>query len=181
MGLARAEEAAHPLGIEHLVGDGRDLHLTGMMEGVVRSPGLLTGRSVMRQEEPSLGGPLWPLEALRKILPFEAAATSDWLGCVGLGAARYPETPAFEFNRPALINHTLVLFSRPPAELVLVYEGVKRHVPPPAGSIMLVPAGSPGRVRWSGCYTLATRKPARITSLVEVDDTPGLLPRRVSS
>ena len=43
MGLARAEEAAHPLGIEYLVGDGRDLHLTGMMEGVVRSPGLLTG------------------------------------------------------------------------------------------------------------------------------------------
>jgi len=30
-------------------------------------------------------------------------------------------------------------------------------------------------------YTLATRKPARITSLVAVDDTPGLLPRRVSS
>ena len=31
-----------------------------------------------------------------------------------------------------------------------MYEGVKRHVPPPAGSIMLVPAGSPARWRWSG-------------------------------
>jgi AraC family transcriptional regulator len=28
---------------------------------------------------------------------------------------------------------------------------VKRNVPPPAGSISLVPAGSPGRVRSSGC------------------------------
>jgi hypothetical protein len=32
----------------------------------------------------------------------------------------------------------------------LRYEGIKRHVPPPAGSIVLVPAGRPGRVRWSG-------------------------------
>jgi AraC family transcriptional regulator len=32
-----------------------------------------------------------------------------------------------------------------------LYEGVKRHVPPPAGSIMLVPAGSPARVRSRGC------------------------------
>ena len=74
----------------------------------------------MRQEEPSLGGPLGPLEALHKILRFEAAATSDWLGCVGLGAARYPETPAFEFNRHALIHHTLALFSRPPEELASI-------------------------------------------------------------
>jgi AraC family transcriptional regulator len=28
---------------------------------------------------------------------------------------------------------------------------VKRHLPPPAGSIVLVPAGSPARVRTSGC------------------------------
>src|SRR5262245_8229002 len=31
------------------------------------------------------------------------------------------------------------------------YEGVKRNVPPPAGSILLLPAGSPARVRSSGC------------------------------
>jgi AraC family transcriptional regulator len=29
---------------------------------------------------------------------------------------------------------------------------VKRHVPPPAGSIILVPAGTPGHVRWSGGF-----------------------------
>lgn len=37
--------------------------------------------------------------------------------------------------------------TRPPKDLDLRYEGVKRHVPPPAGSISLVPAGSPVRVR----------------------------------
>jgi AraC family transcriptional regulator len=44
----------------------------------------------------------------------------------------------------------LVLFTRQPEELDLGYEGVKRHVSPPAGSISLVPAGSPARVRSSG-------------------------------
>jgi AraC family transcriptional regulator len=32
-----------------------------------------------------------------------------------------------------------------------MYEGVKRHVPPPAGAIMLVPAGTPALWRWRGC------------------------------
>src|SRR5262249_46106657 len=32
------------------------------------------------------------------------------------------------------------------------FEGVKRHIPPPAGAIILVPAGTPGRVRWSGGF-----------------------------
>jgi AraC family transcriptional regulator len=49
-----------------------------------------------------------------------------------------------------MTHHRLVLFSRPPEELDLVYEGVKRHVPPPAGAISLVPAGTPSRGRWSG-------------------------------
>jgi hypothetical protein len=40
--------------------------------------------------------------------------------------------------------------SRPPEELDLRYEGVKRHVPPPAGSILGVPAGSAVRMRSSG-------------------------------
>ena len=32
-----------------------------------------------------------------------------------------------------------------------MYEGVKRHVPPPAGSVSLLPASCPARVRSSGC------------------------------
>jgi AraC family transcriptional regulator len=49
-----------------------------------------------------------------------------------------------------LSHHWLILITRPPEKLDLLYEGVKRHVPPPAGSILLVPAGSPAHWRWSG-------------------------------
>src|SRR5262249_60533984 len=40
---------------------------------------------------------------------------------------------------------------RPPEELDLMYEGGKRPAPPPAGSVSLLPAGCPARVRSSGC------------------------------
>ncbi|MFL5335822.1 MAG: helix-turn-helix domain-containing protein [Geminicoccaceae bacterium] len=106
----------------------------------------------MRREEPGLGGPLGPLAALRQIIPFEPAAASDRLGWVGLEAARYRAAPASELNPPALTHHRLVLFSRPPEELDLRYEGVKRHLPPPSGSIAVVPAGSPALWRWTGCF-----------------------------
>jgi AraC family transcriptional regulator len=106
----------------------------------------------MRHEEPGLGGPLGPLAALRKVIPFEVAAASDRLGWVGLEAARFGAAPASELNLPAITHHRLFLFARPPEELDLVYEGVKRHVPPPAGSISLVPAGSSPWVRWSGRF-----------------------------
>ena len=36
----------------------------------------------------------------------------------------------------------LVLIVQPPEKMDLRYEGVKRDTPPPAGSIMVVPAGS---------------------------------------
>ena len=93
---------------------------------------------MIRQEEPGRDG------------PFEPSAASDRLGWVGLKASRYRDVPYSEVDRPALTHHTLVLATRPPEELDLMYEGVKRHVPPPAGSIMLVPAGCPSRWRWRG-------------------------------
>src|SRR4051795_9666498 len=104
----------------------------------------------MRQEEPGLGGPLGPLAALRQIIPFEPAAASDRLGWVGLEAARYRAAPASKLNPPGLTYSRLVLFSRPPEELDLQYEGVERRMPPPAGAISVVPAGSPALWRWSG-------------------------------
>jgi AraC family transcriptional regulator len=110
------------------------------------------GTRDLQQKEPRPGGPPGPLAELRKIIPFEAAAASDRLGWVGLQAARYRAAPASELNPPALDHDRLVLFSRPPEELDLRYEGVKRHVPPPAGSISVVPAGSPVRWRWSGSF-----------------------------
>jgi len=103
----------------------------------------------MSQEELGRGNPIGFRDYLR-LLPHEPVASSD-LGWVGLEAARYRASPDSELNLPALTHHRLVLVTRPPQELDLRFEGVKRHVPPPAGAIILVPAGTPGRVRWSAC------------------------------
>jgi AraC family transcriptional regulator len=101
----------------------------------------------MKQEEE----PIRPWDWL-KVIPFQAVAASDRLGWVGLEAARYRASPAWEYNAPALTHHRLVLVTRPPEGLELRFDGVIRHVPPPAGAIILVPAGTPGRVRWSGGF-----------------------------
>jgi AraC family transcriptional regulator len=103
----------------------------------------------MRQVESRRAEPIAPRDWLEN-LPHEAVASSDRLGWDGLDAACFRATPAFELNLPALTHHMLVLFARPPEELDLRYEGVKRHVPPPAGTVSLVPAGSPHWVRTSG-------------------------------
>src|SRR5262245_43042736 len=66
-------------------------------------------------------------------------------------ATRFRGTPACEMDLPPLADHALILFSLPPDELDLQFEGVKRQVPPPAGAISLWPAGIPIRVRSSGC------------------------------
>src|SRR3954451_19561985 len=108
------------------------------------------GEAGMQKEDLGRSGPPGPFEDLRKLVPFEPYASSVRLGWVGLEAARYRESPDFEFSPPAIAHHRLVLFIRPPRELDLRYEGVKRHTPPPAGSITVVPAGRPARVRWSG-------------------------------
>jgi AraC family transcriptional regulator len=95
----------------------------------------------MRQERTG-GGPSGP--------PPEAGAASHRPGRVGLAASRCRDGPASEANLAPLDRHWLVLFARPPDELDLLYDGVKRHVPPPAGAVSLVPAGSPSRWRCRG-------------------------------
>jgi AraC family transcriptional regulator len=95
------------------------------------------------------GDPIAPRD-WHKLLPFAPAPASDRLGWTGLEAARAPAAPSAELDRPTLTHHTLVLFSRPPDELELHYEGVKRHRPPPAGAVSVVPAGSPSQWRWRG-------------------------------
>ena len=103
----------------------------------------------MRQEQPGASGPLRP-QVFRKQVPFEPSAASDRLGWVGLEAARYRDGARLG-ARPARLDPPLARpVHRPPEELDLRYEGVSRHVPPPAGSIPVVPAGSPARWRWSG-------------------------------
>ena len=102
-----------------------------------------------REDEAERGDPMGPLDWPR-ILPFAPAAASDHLGWVGLEAAHCRAEPAFELHVPALTHHRLVCVARPPEALDLRYDGVQRHVPPPAGSITLVPAGSPAWARSSG-------------------------------
>jgi AraC family transcriptional regulator len=101
----------------------------------------------MPQEEPrrSIG----PLDWLKRV-PFRPAASSAGLGWVGLEATRFRGAPGSELNQPAISHHRLFLLTRPPEQLDLLHEGVKRHVPPPAGAISLVPAGRPALWRWSG-------------------------------
>jgi len=105
---------------------------------------------MIRQDQPAGDSPLGPLDWL-KTLPHETAASSDRLGWIGVEAARCRAVPAFEFDLPALTHHRLFLFARPPDDLHLRYEEVERRGPPPAGSVMLLPAGSPARGRSSGC------------------------------
>ena len=105
----------------------------------------------MRREEAlGRGDPIGPLDWCR-IVPFAPAAASDRLGWVGLEAARFVAAPNSELTQPALTHHMLILFARPPDALDLRYDGVQRHVPPPPGSISLVPAGSPAWARTTGC------------------------------
>jgi AraC family transcriptional regulator len=121
----------------------------GFLRDVADPVTTVSETQVMRQEEPGRGDPIGPRD-WRKVVPFEADAASDRLGWAGLEAARYRAAPASDLNAPAITHHWLVLFARPPEELDLLYEGVKRHLPPSAGSISLVPAGTPTRWRWSG-------------------------------
>jgi hypothetical protein len=115
----------------------------GSLTGIVRET------QVMLQQDPGSGGLLGPFDWL-KLLPFEADAASDRLEWAGLEAARYRAAPDSELHPPAMTHHRLVLFAQPPEELELLYEGVKRHRPPPAGAISLLPAGTPAVWRWSG-------------------------------
>ena len=103
----------------------------------------------MREKKPLRGGHIGPLDWL-KTIPFAATAASERLGWVGLEAARYRAAPASEYHPPAFTHHWFVLFIRPPENMDLEFEGVKRHLPPPAGSVVLVPAGSQARWRLSG-------------------------------
>jgi hypothetical protein len=103
----------------------------------------------MRQDEPRHGDPIGPKD-WHKLLPFEPAPASDRLGWAGLEAASAPAAPSAELDRPPLTHHTLVLFTRPPEQFELLYDGVSRHRPPPAGSVSVLPAGTTSRWQWSG-------------------------------
>ena len=102
----------------------------------------------MRQQELGRGGLLGPLELIRH-LPGEPCAASNRRQWVGLEALRYHYQPPNEALQPPLTHHSLLLFLHTPKEFELQCDGVNRVVPPPAGSVLVVPAGSPARYRWS--------------------------------
>ena len=103
--------------------------------------------TVIRQTENSLK----ELEALQKFIPYAPCTTSYGVGWKGLEAVRYRNSStSVEFTLPPVSYHCLGLISRPPEKLHLRYEGVKRDMPPAAGSIVVVPAGSSQLVRWQG-------------------------------
>jgi AraC family transcriptional regulator len=94
---------------------------------------------IIRQEENCLKD----LEARQKIVPFVPVATSYGMGWKGLQAVRFRNSPISEFSaayKPG--THVLFLYVRPPEMMDVRYEKVKRDIPPPAGSISVVPAGS---------------------------------------
>ena len=68
---------------------------------------------------------------------------------MGLEALRYCDQPPNECFVPPLTHHSLLLFIQTPKELEVRSEGISRVVPPRPGSILMVPAGSPARYRWS--------------------------------
>src|SRR5215468_2972539 len=101
----------------------------------------------MRQQELGVSGLLGPLELI-KHFPGEPCAASDQRRWVGLEALRYRYQPPNEAFQPPLTHHSLLLFLHTPKEFEARYEGISRVVPPPAGSILMVPAGSPAWWRW---------------------------------
>jgi AraC family transcriptional regulator len=77
-------------------------------------------------------------------------ATSYGMGWKGLQAVR-EENPGGEFGRVGTAStHVLGLCVRSPKKMGVRYEGVKRDMPYPAGSIAVVPAGSSVLSRWQG-------------------------------
>jgi AraC family transcriptional regulator len=101
----------------------------------------------MRQQEPGRGDLVGPLDLIRQF-PGAPCAASDRRRWVGLEALRYRYQPPNEALQPPLTHHSLLLFLHAPREFELQCDGINRVVPPPAGSILMVPAGSPAQYRW---------------------------------
>jgi AraC family transcriptional regulator len=102
----------------------------------------------MRQGEPGRGDLLGPLDIIRH-LPGEPFVASDRRQWVGLEACRYRDQPPNEAFQPPSTHHSLLLFMHTPRDFEARSEGISRAVPPPPGSILVVPAGSAFWCRWS--------------------------------
>src|SRR4051812_14089304 len=97
-------------------------------------------------ELPGGGRPIGPVE-WRHLMRFEVAAEGSW---TGVEAAYIRESPPFDVELPANSHHFLALIVRPADEAHMRFDGLERHRPFPAGSILLIPAGTSAWMRASG-------------------------------
>src|SRR5262245_15810129 len=129
----------------------------------------------MQRKSAASGRLLGPFERDSLVAP---TAASQRLGWTGLEAARFTEVASSEFERRPLTHHLLILHTGPPDELDLRYADVKRHRPPPLGSVSVMPAGIPIRWRWRGRQSaLPVYLEPELTERVAVE-TFGLDPAR---
>jgi hypothetical protein len=91
----------------------------------------------MPHQGPGLNRLLAPLELIAQF-PGVPCASSDRRRWVGLEALRYRDQPPNEALQPPLTHHTLLLFMHAPKEFEVRSEGIRRVVPPPPGSILVV-------------------------------------------
>jgi len=91
------------------------------------------------------------LEAAQQLIPFAPSATSSEMGWEALQAVRWRKNHASgECSFFPMSLHKLVLLIRPPEKMNLRYEGGKLDRPPPAGSILVMPAGTSRMMLWQG-------------------------------
>ena len=68
---------------------------------------------------------------------------TNWtLGASEVQATHQRNIGSDEIRIGALPQHLIILFTKPPLEMNIRSEGVKRNAPPPVGSIAFVPAGA---------------------------------------
>jgi AraC family transcriptional regulator len=112
--------------------------------------------------------------------PVVSDATTRNLGWNGLQAFRYWNSASNEVHWPPLSQHLLVLMTRPPAKMGFSYEGGKRNMPPPAGSIAVMPVATEAEVCWQGTKDslhiyLEPELIARVVRSFELDLSPTLI------
>jgi AraC family transcriptional regulator len=90
------------------------------------------------------------IESVPSVAPLMPNVASFDLGWMGLQAVRFRDSISNEFSAPPISQHALILITRPPEKMNMRYEGVKRDLPPAAGSVAVMPAGSASLWHWRG-------------------------------
>src|ERR1700733_2810171 len=88
---------------------------------------------------------------LQDALSIVRPGMTNWnLGASEVQATHQRNIGSDEIRIGGLSQHLIILFTKPPLEMNLRCEGVKRNAPPSVGSIALVPVGAVADVSWRG-------------------------------